>query len=65
MTRRSEAQAGPICSIKYRKSCNNRAMCCVIGLASSGKVWRFFAFVCVLEGLSSSFFVVFFVPFPK
>ena len=62
MTRRSEAQAGPICLIEYRKSCNNRAMCC--GLAS-GKVWRFFAFVCVLEGPSSSFFVVFFVPFPK
>jgi len=43
----------------------NRCQGYVFGLASSGKVWRFFAFIHLSERLNSSFFAVFFSPFPK
>ena len=40
-------------------------MCYVVGVASSGKVWCFFVFLCLSEGLSSSLFPVFFAPFSR
>ena len=40
-------------------------MCYVVGVASSGMVWCFFVFLCLSEGLSSSFFAAIFAPFPR
>jgi len=49
----------------YRKNSNNRSVCYVVGVASSGKVWYFFVFLCFSRGLSSSVFAAFFTPFLK
>jgi len=46
----------------YRKNSNNRTVCYVVGVASSGKVWDFFVFLWPPEGLSNWFFAVFFAP---
>ena len=48
-------------SAEYRK----RKMCYVVGLASSGKVWHFFAFIHLSARLSSHFFCSVFRPFSK
>jgi len=48
-------------SAEYRK----RKMCYVVGLASSGKVWHFFAFIHLSARLNSPFFCSVFRPFSK
>ena len=52
-------------SVDYGKNFNNGPMCYVVGAASSGKVWRFFVFTCLSEGLGGLPFAVFFAPFPE
>jgi len=51
--------------LEYRKISNDWPMCYVVGVASSGKVWCFFVFLCLSEGLSRSFFAVTFCTFSK
>ena len=49
----------------YHKISNNWAMHYVVGVASSGNVWCFFASLCPPEGLNSSFFAAIFAPFSR
>src|SRR5437588_8225857 len=58
-TRQSLSNMVRLHRCEYRKNSNNRTVCYVVGVASSGKVWYFFVFLCLSEGLSTSFSLCF------
>jgi len=49
----------------YRKNSNNRSVCYVVGVASSGKVWCFFCFFMFLKGAEQLRFCCILHPFSK